>query len=605
MNRTVLVPAALLFLAVPSSFAYIEVPHSLGKCVHDSTNIVLMEVSKVNQEKGLIIFKKVTDLKGKHPADEVKHNIGKRGFHEREWKSVMAWAEAGKKAVFLYNGDASETCIGTYWYQCYREGDWWGMSHAEPFLLRTFYGEADRLADLVAKILKNEEVVVTCLADGNKEHLHQRKGKLQRMKASLKKLDYDPKKDFVGFGDENGEGIDEFKTTEIIPASSKGWRYLSSKEGAKFADVWFTPTFDDAKWKEGKAPLGHGEEEIQKRQGTEIAEKGVDFLFRKVIDLPAETLATKDAKFFLNVASDDNARVYLNGVQIDQDPADDHEFAYWNREIEIVAKALKPGKNLLAFRVKNKPGSSDLYLDAELVMQVPLPKKAKPKAVAVATTTTNQSPKTEPAAKVEEYPRDPNALVVDKAKKTVTLNCVVAQRKLPNLDQTYPIEVIASYPYPRGQKAHETVVTFKGVKPSEIHQALTDLGLKPGKPAYGENAQAAGPEVKVYLEVTKADGKTERLTLDQCLVHRETNKPMVGMKWLFTGSAMKQPDPEKDDKVYGADLTGTLLSLFPVTDACVLQTTMTMKDEPNYKLEVNSRTLPKEGTAVKLILALE
>jgi hypothetical protein len=68
---------------------------------------------------------------------------------------------------------------------------------------------------------------------------------------------------------------------------------------------------------------------------------------------------------------------------------------------------------------------------------------------------------------------------------------------------------------------------------------------------------------------------------------------------------MKQPDPEKDDQVYGADFTGTLLSIFPVTDCCVLQSQLTMKDEPNYKLEMNSQLLPKEGTAVKLILAIK
>ena len=69
--------------------------------------------------------------------------------------------------------------------------------------------------------------------------------------------------------------------------------------------------------------------------------------------------------------------------------------------------------------------------------------------------------------------------------------------------------------------------------------------------------------------------------------------------------AYKQPDPEKDAKVYGADLTGTFLSLFPVTDCCVLQSHLTMIDEPNYKLELNAAVIPKEGTAVKLILVAE
>src|SRR5262245_200455 len=362
MRRFVL-PATLLLAFTPNpARAYIEIPHSLGKVVNDSTTIVLMEVTRVHQEKGLLFFRKVADLKGKHPADEIKHNIGKRGFHEREWKNVMAWAEVGKKALFFYNGDASETCIHTYWYQCYREGEWWGMSHAEPFLLRTFYGDPEKLAELVTKILKNEEVIATCLADGDKNQLHQRKGKLQRLKASLKKQDYNAKRDFVGWGGD-GEEIEEFKTTELLPASSPGWRFLPAKLAANAGDRWVTPEFDAAKWRVGKAPIGYGEPEIQQRKGTIIPEKGEDFVFRRVVDIPQELLAQKGLVLRLSVASDDNARVWLNGTLIDQDPEADHEFAYWNREIEVPLKHFKPGPNLIAARVANKPASSDLYLD--------------------------------------------------------------------------------------------------------------------------------------------------------------------------------------------------------------------------------------------------
>ena len=113
--------AALGVLAVGfAAKAYIEIPYTLGRCIAESSHIVLVEVEQVNKEKNLIIFKKVKDLKGKHPTKEIKHNIGKGGFHPREWQNIMAWAEAGKKAVFFHNGGASETCIGTYWYQCYR-----------------------------------------------------------------------------------------------------------------------------------------------------------------------------------------------------------------------------------------------------------------------------------------------------------------------------------------------------------------------------------------------------------------------------------------------------------------------------------------------------
>src|SRR5207253_1118520 len=75
-------------------------------------------------------------------------------------------------------------------------------------------------------------------------------------------------------------------------------------------------------------------------------------------------------------------------------------------------------------------------------------------------------------------------LVVDREKRTILVPAKVAPRKIddPRYKEVYPIEVIATHPFPRGAKAHETVVTVE-VKPSAVHKALVDLGLKPGKPA--------------------------------------------------------------------------------------------------------------------------
>src|SRR5262249_48294947 len=136
MMKPLVLSLAVFFLSTAQSRAYVEAPYSLGQVIEESTNVVLVEVVKVNKEKNLIIFKKVEDIKGKHPDQQIKHNIGRNGFHPREWQNVMAWAEEGKRAVFFHNGGASETCTGSYWYQCYKQAEWWDMSHAEPFLLR-------------------------------------------------------------------------------------------------------------------------------------------------------------------------------------------------------------------------------------------------------------------------------------------------------------------------------------------------------------------------------------------------------------------------------------------------------------------------------------
>ena len=202
----------------------------------------------------------------------------------------------------------------------------------------------------------------------------------------------------------------------------------------------------------------------------------------------------------------------------------------------------------------------------------------------------------------EDKPDKPDKPIqVDKEKKTVTIACKIAPRKLPNLSEIYPIEVIATLSTPKGQKAHETIVTFEAI-PSDIHKAMESLGLKAGKPAKGEGAVAAGPEVKIFLELPGAGGLNKRLPIEKALVDRKTGKTMPPLKWIFTGSSTKRPDPNKTDVVYGADTSGTLIAIFPVTDETVFQTHLTLKDEPLIKLDTNSKVLPEIGTAVQLVI---
>jgi hypothetical protein len=194
-------------------------------------------------------------------------------------------------------------------------------------------------------------------------------------------------------------------------------------------------------------------------------------------------------------------------------------------------------------------------------------------------------------------------LTVDRGKRTVTIPCKVAPRKLPNLKAVYPIEVIATWPAPKGRKAHETVVTF-GVKPSDVHKALESLGVKAGKPARGQVGKASGPEVQLFLELAAA-GAAKRVPIEEALVDTRSGKAPPKLTWLFTGSAMTLPDPEKDDKVYGADVSGTLITIFPVTDETVIQSSLGAKDEGKWRLEVNKGLLPPEGSAVKLVIQVK
>jgi hypothetical protein len=190
------------WMAQPSR-AYVEAPMSLGAIVQQSSNIVLMRVESVDKKNNVIVYKKVRDVKGKHPNDTIVHNIGRGGLRANEWKPQMDWAEPGKTAVFFHNGGASETCIGTWWYQAYGGGQNWNHSHGEPFLLRSFAGNPDKLVSIVEQMLAGQETAAPCMVDGNNEDLHNRRAKIQRLKVSLKIQDYNPKRDFLGWGGED------------------------------------------------------------------------------------------------------------------------------------------------------------------------------------------------------------------------------------------------------------------------------------------------------------------------------------------------------------------------------------------------------------------
>jgi hypothetical protein len=196
----------------------------------------------------------------------------------------------------------------------------------------------------------------------------------------------------------------------------------------------------------------------------------------------------------------------------------------------------------------------------------------------------------------------PAGITVDKKTRTVTIDCAIAPRKLAKLDRIYPIEVIATFPV--GEKAHETVLSYTA-KPSAIHKAIEELGLKAGKPALGKGAVGKGPEVAISLEVPDEGGKTKLVPIEETMFDKATGKALPKMHWLFTGSVMVYPDPEKDDKIYGADQSGTLITIFPVTDKTVFQTNLRFEQQEDLKIETNSKVVPKIGTPVKLVIQVK
>jgi hypothetical protein len=367
MKRPILAAVLLAATTIAGvARGHIEAQYTLGRVASESTNILIMEVTRINKEKNLVIWKKVRDLKGQQAGEEIKQNIGQRG-EPGDSQAVMEWAQVGRQALLFYNESGSLTCIGPHWYQAFKEGEWWAMSHAEVYMTRTYYGDVAQLFPAVEQLLAGKEVVIPCLADGPREAIVKKSGKVQTMKASLKLIDYNPQRDVVA------AATSEKETTTVLAAGSGGWK-VTAAANVNTEKPWRGAEFDDKAWTIAKAPVGYGEPEISARKGTTIKEQGQAILLRRTIDISSDLLSRKDLRFELKVASDDSASVSINGKTLSDDK-DDHEFAYWNQTVTLPADAFRAGPNVIAARVRNTAKSSDLYFDLELSAEFEKPEK--------------------------------------------------------------------------------------------------------------------------------------------------------------------------------------------------------------------------------------
>src|SRR5262245_21766981 len=158
----------LVMACVPATpaRAYVDNAPSLGRVIEDASNIVVLEVEKVSKEKRVIIYKKVADLKGKHPGEQVKHQLTD-GLHPREPKLILDWAEPGKTAVCFHNRKVSLICLGSYWYECAAHVEpWWTMTRGMPELSLSYFGSTGKLQNHVTDILAGKEVVITAVTHG-------------------------------------------------------------------------------------------------------------------------------------------------------------------------------------------------------------------------------------------------------------------------------------------------------------------------------------------------------------------------------------------------------------------------------------------------------
>ena len=208
-------------------------------------------------------------------------------------------------------------------------------------------------------------------------------------------------------------------------------------------------------------------------------------------------------------------------------------------------------------------------------------------------------------ASVKEADAD-RGIFVDRKNSRVVVDIEIAPRKLPHLKQVYPVEVMVTGA--QGKKAHETVL-LSAASPLQVHRALEKLGLKAGEPGIGDKSPPRGPEVRIWIEYPGRLGLNKKVDLASAVVDRRTGLALDGgasstgraVRWLFTGSAMVQADPSSTKEIYGAEFSGTLVTIFPVTDETVFQSNLGMDAESLFNLEV-AGILPPIGSKAKLLI---
>ena len=204
MNASSRILLLVPLLFAPSAHAYIGgPPASLGMMCSWSTHVAIVEVARIDKEKNVIFYRKLRDVKGKWPNEFMKHVVP-AGFADRNL--IFNWAEPGKQTVIcaLESYKWSHTYIDRHWYASVTgDWQWWNVSHSEPILLRTYCGRPERLIGAVGSILASKEVVVPCMVGDDQAALATKKAKVQRVRASLKLLDYNPKRDFAGWGSDD------------------------------------------------------------------------------------------------------------------------------------------------------------------------------------------------------------------------------------------------------------------------------------------------------------------------------------------------------------------------------------------------------------------
>jgi len=203
MMRGLMAVVLILGSAKPA-LPYIDVhrPETLGAVCSRATSITVFKVEKLDKEKGIIIYRKVEDLKGACPREIFREFLS--AAHEaHERKHYLDWVDVGKIAVLFRHENRQAIAVGEQWTvndgaPPKDDGEVWTIgTRTEPWFLKNYCGEPDQLARSVKELLSGKEVIVPVMAGNRDSNLRKREGKRIRVRASLQRQDYNLERDRV------------------------------------------------------------------------------------------------------------------------------------------------------------------------------------------------------------------------------------------------------------------------------------------------------------------------------------------------------------------------------------------------------------------------
>ena len=147
--------------------AFIHREYTIHEILGACTNIVFGKVSSVDAERlsGIIVVEE--DVKGKSNLDEIRMNFS-TGHYRRESnpQKMTRLLKVGMPIIVFYRqsyrieslGYVNGTWFQTHSYAGYSDG-WWGFTHIDPYMSRTFSGSTTEFQRMVRSILAGKKWV--------------------------------------------------------------------------------------------------------------------------------------------------------------------------------------------------------------------------------------------------------------------------------------------------------------------------------------------------------------------------------------------------------------------------------------------------------------